>query len=193
MGASQTVPGTFVIESNRFDDEDEQRQEGQVPQEMRKLTRRPALYRYIRTRVELAAVLKQFRDSRFRYLHLACHGTGSGVALTLENIQFASLANLLVPHLNDRRLFVSACNSVRHVLAAPIFRKSSCHSVIGPRGDITFSKAAISWASFHSVMSKEPVKRAEIIERLDGVCRVFRVRFNAFFPEGGESKLVVLG
>ena len=193
MGASQTLPGTFIIESNQFDDEDDSRQEGQVLQEMLKLTGRPVLYRYIRTRMELAAVLNQFRDSRFRYLHLACHGTGSAIALTMENIHFATLAKLLVPYLNDRRLFISACNSVRCALANPIFRNSSCYSVIGPRGDITFSRAAISWASFYSVMPRKAMKRPEIIERLDGVCKVFRVRFNAFFPKNGDSKLIVLG
>ena len=187
------MPGTFVIESNQFNDEDDERQEGQVLQAMLKLTGRPVLYRYIRTQMELAVILKQFHDSRFRYLHLACHGTGTGIALTMETIHFVSLANLLAPVLNDRRLFISACNSVRHALANPIFKNSSCYSVIGPRGDITFPKAAISWASFYSVMSRKAMNRTKIIQRLDGVCKVFGVRFNAFFPKDGRGHLVVLG
>lgn len=196
MSSKTPIPGTFIIESNQFEDEDDERQEGQVLKEMLRLSRRPVLYRYIRTRKELEAVLAHFEDSRYRYLHFACHGSGNGTALTLDHVSFGELAELLAPALNKRRLFISACDSTRRALADPLFRRSTCYSVIGPRGNITFPDAAVTWASFYSVMSKaspKVMKRAEIERRLGSACKLFGVRFNAFFRRGKSSELVVLG
>jgi hypothetical protein len=196
MKKMRSIPGTFIIESNQFEDEDSQRLEGRVLKEMLSLSGRPVHYRYIRTKRELKAILEQFRESRFRYLHLACHGTGEGFALTLDTIGFSECAELLIPVMNKRRLFISACDGSRRVLADPIFERSTCYSVIGPRGLISFSDAAITWASFYSAMSKvsdEVMKRADIQRQLGRICEVFDVRFNAFFPGNERSKLVVLG
>lgn len=190
------VPGTFIIESNQFEDEEDKRQEGQVLKEMLTLTGRPVLYFYIRTQKEFEAVLERFSNSRFRYLHLACHGSKDGIFLTLDHLSFASLAKLLAPAMNDRRLFISACDSTRRVLAEPLFINSTCFSVIGPRGNITFSDAAIAWASFYSVMSKASprvMKRPEIKRQLSRVCKLFGVRFNAFFRSSKSAKFEVLG
>jgi hypothetical protein len=196
MATQTSIPGTFIIESNQFDDEEDERQEGRVLKEVLRLTGRPVLYRYIRTRKELGAVLAHFAESRYRYLHLACHGSGKGIALTLDYVDFVGLAELLAPLMNKRRLFISACDSTRRALAEPLFRRSTCYSVIGPRGRITFPDAAMTWAAFYSVMSKaspKVMKRSEIERRLCAGCKVFGVRFNAFFRNGSLAEFVVLG
>jgi hypothetical protein len=196
MKKKKSIPGAFIIESNQFEDEDDERIEGRVLKEMLVLSGRPVKYRYIRTKQEFKAVLGQFRESRFRYLHLACHGTNGGFALTMDTIRFADCAKLLIPVINKRRLFISACDGSRRALADPLFAGSTCYSVIGPRGDISFPDAAIAWASFYSAMSKvndDVMKRADIEKQLGRICKVFGVRFNAFFPGNGRSEIVVLG
>jgi hypothetical protein len=195
MKKMRSIPGAFIIESNQFEDEDDERLEGRVLREMLSLSGRPVRYRYIRTKLEFEAILVQFRESRFRYLHLACHGTGEGFALTLDTIGFAECAELLIPVMNKRRLFISACDGSRRALADPIFEHTTCYSVIGPRGTISFPDAAITWASFYSAMSKmndDAMKRADIEMQLGRICRTFDVRFNAFFPGDGRSELVML-
>jgi hypothetical protein len=76
MTKTSSIPGAFIIESNQFDDENSQRLEGRVLKEMLALSGRPVQYRYIRTKQEFKAILGHFHESRFRYLHLACHGRG---------------------------------------------------------------------------------------------------------------------
>jgi hypothetical protein len=62
-------PSVFIVESLSFDDEQAERREGHLLYEMLHLIRKPAEYRHIRTKKELAAMLRQFHDSGKRYLH----------------------------------------------------------------------------------------------------------------------------
>ncbi|MFO0838400.1 MAG: hypothetical protein U1D55_07710 [Phycisphaerae bacterium] len=109
-------------------------------------------YRYFRTRRELRVMLQQFRKTRFRYLHLACHGNRDGFAFTLDELRFAEAARLFAPYLAGKRLFLSACSVGRRSFARRLFRASNCLSVVGPDGPIGFAEAAIIWAAFYSKM-----------------------------------------
>jgi hypothetical protein len=95
-----TEPYVFIIESNQWVDERDKRREGVALAEILGLANKNTEYRYIRTLQEFKVVLQQFVDSRFRYLHLACHGTGDGLSFTLEDAQFETLATILLPHLD---------------------------------------------------------------------------------------------
>lgn len=148
------------------------------------------LHYHIRTRTELQKFIQEFAASQYRYLHLASHGCNKGIELTYDFIPFDDLAAILSPVMNDRRLFVSACDSSRNALARPLFRASTCYSVIGPRGEPAFHKSAIAWAAFYTLMSMENrkvMKKAVIRRKLQAVCNVFGVTFNAFFRVGKNS------
>lgn len=193
---TESIPGVFVIESNELEDERKGRQEGAVLKAMLELAERPVHYHYIRTHAELKVMLRLFQKSRFRYLHLACHGSNSGFALTLDNVSFKQMSTLLAPVMDKRqRLFLSVCSATRRKLAEPLFEKRKCLSVIGPRKDICFSDAAIVWASFYTRMSNvddRRMKNAVMKCELGRICRLFDVRFNAFFRKQGKAELVVL-
>jgi len=179
-----TLPRVFIVESNQWEDEDEKRREGLALSEILALSRKPVEYRYIRTEKELRSVLGQFTESRYRYLHIASHGYGDGFSLTLDNIDFRNFVELLSDHIDERRLFVSACDCVKLALAKPLLRYTHCYSVVGPRGDITFRDAAVVWASFYSLMFKrnpKSMRSTEITNALSEICRIFDVRFNAYF------------
>jgi hypothetical protein len=155
---------------------------------MLELARRPVLYRYIRTAKELEKMLQQFNGTTFRYLHLACHGDRSGIALTYDELNLRPLADVLAPFMNNRRLFISACQAAQLPLAEPLLNSSRCYSVVGPADDIDFRDAAIAWASFYVLMSKNDPKRmvrADIESNLARVCTFYGVSFNAFFREDG--------
>jgi hypothetical protein len=191
-----TVPGIFLIESSERDDEQKGLRERHALEEILGMDGRRFQHYYIRTKKELRELVNEFHDSRYRYLHLACHGDskGEGISLTYDNVAFADLAAILAPVLNDRRLFISACDSTRTALAKPIFKSSTCYSVIGPRGDITFRDAALAWAVFYSLMSRvnrKAMKQQVIRDQLHSVCDLLKVHFNAFFNAEGIPHLEV--
>jgi len=77
-------------------------------------------------------------------------------------------------------------------LAEPLFAATTCHSVIGPATDINFRDAAITWASFYTLMSKanpKVMKRTKIRKTIQSVCDLFRVSFDAFFRDGDKATL----
>jgi hypothetical protein len=195
--SADTKPYVFIIESNQWEDEQEERREGMILKETLSLCQKTVEYRYIRTEKEFKFVLQQFEESKFRYLHISCHGYGKGFAFTLDRIPFRDFAELTSPFLGDRRLFISACDCVKPQLAKPILLNTSCYSVIGPGGNILFSDSAMIWASFYSLIFKEKrevMKAAQIKEKLFKVCSLFRVGFNAYFrknrPPYYEYKLL---
>jgi len=191
-----TVPGIFLIESSARDDEQKGLRERHALEEILGMDGRPFRHYYIRTEKELKELVSEFRASDYRYLHLACHGDseGTGISLTYDDVAFSALAGILSPALNDRRLFISACDSTRSALAKPIFGSSTCYSVIGPRGNITFHDAALAWAVFYSLMSRVNRKVMEqqvIRDQLHSVCSLLKVSFNAFFNVHGLPQLEV--
>jgi hypothetical protein len=189
-----TIPGIFLIESSYRSDEQNGLRERYALEEILLASGRRLQHHYIRTRKELNELVKEFRDSRFRYLHLACHGSREGIALTYDTIPFAELASILAPAMDGRRLFISACDSTRSALAIPLFRRSSCYSVVGPRGDIRLHDATMAWALFYSLMSKanrQAMQQAVIRENLQVVCNVLNLKFQAFFNEDGAAHLHV--
>jgi hypothetical protein len=196
MTSKKTTRGVFIIESTSELDEEENRQEGMALRAILQLAKRPVLYRYIRTEKELKQMLQQFHGTTFRYLHLACHGNRSAIALTYDDLTLRRLADVLAPFMDKRRVFISACQAAQRPLAEPLLNVSTCNSVVGPADDIGFRDAAIAWASFYVLMSKidpERMVRADIERNLDRVCNFYRVSFNAFFRENGLVTLKRFG
>ena len=142
----------FIIESLHFDDEENERHEGKVLSNILKMNGKNPIYYYIRTKQEFDHVLDIFEDSRYRYLHLSCHGSRNSMETTLDSISFKELQTMLAPCLENRRLFLSACSMVNKSLAAALLAHTKCHSVIGPNARIKFSDAAIFWASFYHLI-----------------------------------------
>lgn len=147
-----TIPEVFIIESLRFPDEERGYYEGQIISDILRLNQKQSKYYYIRTKKELKAVLKKFRDSNYRYLHLSCHANRREMATTLDSIPFDELSTLLRPYLRERRLFVSACEMTNTNLANLLLPGSGCFSLMGPAAAIEFSDAAIIWASLYHLM-----------------------------------------
>lgn len=145
----------FIIESLTLQDEKRNRFEGQVLSQILHLGGKETLYYYIRTRRELERMLRVFAKSNYRYLHLSCHGSKTSLLTTLDEVTFEELGQICRPYLNNKRLFISACAAVNGYLAAELFPRSGCISIIGPNKDIFFDDAAIAWATFYHMVFKE--------------------------------------
>ncbi len=149
-----TKPNLFIIESLSYDDEKGNKFEGKIIADILHLSGKETLYYYVRTEQELRSVLEKFRESRFRYLHLSCHGNTSSISTTLNNISFTKFGDIIRPYLNMRRLFFSSCSVANYSLGNAIYSHSSCLSIIGPEKDLNFNDAAIAWSSFYHLMFK---------------------------------------
>ncbi len=181
-----TTPSVFIIESTTRKDEKKGRREGSAISEILNLINKKFEYHYFSSRVRLEPLLKEFVRSRFRYLHLACHGTEDrkGLAFRNDEISFPDLAAIVTPYLDKRRLFVSACAGVRKAFAVPLLEKSKCYSVIGPANDVDFADAALAWSSFYVLAFRcnERVMQSETIRQtLRDITSIFDVQFNAYF------------
>lgn len=173
-----TQPEVFVIESLDFDDEKHDRYEGKLIARMLALSGKKCKYIYIRTRQELKSILKQFSKSKYRYLHLSCHGNSESMFTTLDCIPFTELKVILKPHLRNRRLFVSACSMTNTALAKQLMPDSGCISILGPQEEILFSDAAILWASLYHVMfsaDATQMKRSVLTSKAQAIVDLYRV------------------
>jgi len=155
-------PNVFIIESLQYEDEMQNKFEGKIIQDMLSLSFKKTRYIYIRTLAEFKFALDEFKKSKFRYLHISCHGTKKGIATTLEDINFTSFGDLVSPYLSGVRMFFSSCSVANYYLAHGNFshlRKTNCISVVGPSNDIEFNDAAVAWVSFYHLMFKKDKMR----------------------------------
>lgn len=176
-------PSVFIIESLSFNDEKNERFEGKFLSHILKLGGIETEYYYIRTKKELKETLNIFYDSKYRYLHISCHGDKKSFALTLDEISYEEFGDLLEAHLYKKRLFLSACSATNRHLAKIVIPKSNCNSIIGPAADIEFNDAAIIWAAFYHLIFKangKSMKRADILPILRKLVKTFDVGMNYY-------------
>ena len=185
-----TDPNVFIIESLNFEDEENNRYEGKFISNILEMNEKHPKYYYIRTECELLKIIETFNKSNCRYLHLSCHGNGQEMATTLDNISFPRLGSIFRPYLRKKRLFVSACEMVNDELAKAIMPGSGCYSIIGPEENVTFSDAAIIWASFYHLMfheNRDKMGKQVIKEKLESLVKLFGVSLN-FYCFNGRNK-----
>lgn len=177
------LPEVFIIESLRFDDEEEGLFEGKILSQILNMHEKRCKYFYIRTKKELIKVLELFEKSKYRYLHLSCHGGAKSMATTLDSIKFDELGEIVRPHLENRRLFVSACKMVNDNLAKAIIPTSKCYSVIGPNKPVDFTDSAIFWSSLYHLMFTEnsnAMKRTALLKNIRNISKLFKVDISYF-------------
>jgi hypothetical protein len=153
-----TVPRVFIIESLGLADEKADRFEGGLLSKMLSLSGSHPEYMYLRTRRELEKALSLFEESRFRYLHISCHGRKNGLDLTLDSLRFGELSKLLSPVLDRKRVFFSSCSVMNDQCAAALLPDSGCLSLIGPSKPIYFDRAAIFWSAFYHLMLRDEAR-----------------------------------
>ena len=157
--AEKTKPEVFIIESLEWCDEREERYEGRILTDILRMSGKDPIYYYLRTKQELEEIMRHFQSSKYRYLHLSCHGDKKSIDTTLNEIYFEELAEIMNPYLDRRRLFVSSCEVVNEDLAEAIIKRSGCLSVAGPTEKISFADAETLWKSFYKTAFDQRPKR----------------------------------
>ena len=152
---AKTIPELFIIESLRLEDEEKKRQEGEILSRMLNLSgKSKTKYYYIRTKRELDEIVDIFDESQYRYLHISCHADESTMSTTFDEITYLELGEMLEPCIDNRRVFVSACEMANYKLAKKLLKNTGCYSLIGPSRTINFDDAAAFWISFYHLMFK---------------------------------------
>lgn len=187
----KTIADVFIIESLDPDDEGNGRFEGAFLSHVLKLHGKTPKYRYVRTREDFIDSVREFGTSRYRYLHISSHGDPEGLCTTNQDeIDFDELAEMLTPHLEGKRLFVSACEMVHEDLAKAIIPSSGCNSIVGPTEKIAFTDSAVVWAAIYHLAFAEDsrrITRGRLLRKLEQACRLFEVEF-AFYAKSDKLK-----
>jgi hypothetical protein len=183
LTTNTTRPQVFIIESLGLGDEKKDRFEGRVLKHILALGGKNSSYYYIRTRRELEKIVVLFGKSRFRYLHISCHGNPKEMVMTFDRITFSELGKILRPHLHGRRVFLSACEMTTGKLADELLLGSGCYSVIGPVETVYFSDAALLWSSFYHLVFRTNdavMRRKTVLAHLRSTATLFSMRMNYF-------------
>lgn len=179
-----TKADVFIIESLDPDDEGNGRFEGSSISHILRLHGKNPEYRYVRTRKQFCKALKDFSNSRYRYLHISAHANEEGMCTTnLDDIHYSDLAKLLTPCMNGRRLFLSACAMVHEKMAKAIIPTTQCVSIVGPREAVTFSDAAVLWPAIYHLMfsAKDSAMTHTLLKKnLSRVSKLFGVEMGYF-------------
>jgi len=186
-------PDLFIVESLRFEEEKQALFEGKALKSILNFSFKDVIYYYIRTKKELKKILIKFHKSRYRYLHISCHGNDKAMFTTLDEIPFKEIAQIMNPFLRKRRLFFSACSMTNIQLAKYIINISGCYSVLGPKDAVSFDRAAIFWASFYHLMlrdSAKSMKRQKILERANSISTLFGIPLNYYYNSSKSSTII---
>ena len=177
-----TSPEVFIIESLSLIDENLNRHEGEVLADVLRMCGKKPKYFYIRTKSELEMVAEEFSSSRYRYLHLSCHGGETEIETTLDKISYVEFSKIFENRLLKRRLFASACGTGNQMFAEIVgSRNPGMLSVAAPVGTIQFDHAVAFWSAFYvkafSVNSKS-MNTKELAAILKPLANLFGVPFH---------------
>ena len=181
-------PEVFIIESLKFVEEEAYREGEMISRALRMSLKNP-LYRYVRTKVELQHFVDEFEDSDYRYLHISCHGSKTGICTTLEDLSIDEFADIVGPVLNGKRLFLSTCQASTSRMAKAVFAKGGCTSLAGPVNRINFDDSVVLWTSFYHLMFKadaKQMKREQIKKAISDVAGLLGEKVNFFASRKGK-------
>ena len=177
-----TIADVFIIESLTKTDETRHRYEGQRLAELLRLSGKNPKYYYFQSKEELPHLLRLFKLSNYRYLHVSCHASSDTIATTNECLTYAEFARLFKGYLKLRRIFFSACELGNELFTDCLAATNKgMHSVVAPAEEIDFDHAAAIWAAFYvSIFARnaDAMSGRDIRLRIETICTLFPVDFH---------------
>ncbi|MBP2549680.1 hypothetical protein J2858_002603 [Neorhizobium galegae] len=186
-----TKPEVFIIESLKFEEEADYREGEMIYRSLRMSNKNP-LYRYVRTMTEFEHFVGEFEESNYRYLHISCHGSRSGISMTLDDMTTQEVGEIVGPALEGKRLFLSTCLASTSAMAEAVFSNGGCTSLAGPKNKINFDDSVILWTSFYHLMFKanqKAMKRDILMETLSKCASTVGEKINCYRP-GKDRKAI---
>lgn len=188
---NKTKYGVFIIESLSLKDEKNKRLDGFILKQILDLCKIENQYFYLRTEVELRKIIRKFKDSNLRYLHISCHGSSNMIQLTFDPLFFDDLTDIVGPYIKNRRVFLSACNSTNLELAKELIINCQCYSVIGSPEEIGFDQSAVYWSGFYQRMNEidsDNMKQTDLLSLIEKLSTAFELPINYYSFKRLENK-----
>lgn len=194
MGTPHDKAEVFILESLDYEDEAENRCDGQLLAQALELYGKTPIYYYFRTEKELVHLAEEFRKVRYRYLHLSCHASASEVCTTHDTLSYTKFAKIFEKKLNNRRLFASACKLGNEDFSVAMKKASGgLQSVVAPTTAIGFNRSAAFWPAFYFLMfdiDNQGMKLGPMKKRLVEITRLFGVHLHLSWNSAHENKLL---
>lgn len=185
----KTAASVCIVESLEFLQEDSHR-EGEIIARTLRLSEKKTHYTYLRSVDELKCFSVEFGASDYRYLHLSCHGNRDNFFTTTGKISAVDFAEVLIPHVNKRRVFLSACLAAKSDFARTLLENSDCWSVVAPVNTIYFDDAAIFWTAFYHLMFKsnpDSMRRSDIELTVEKCAKLVGEQFRFFYRDSNKK------
>lgn len=188
-----TIPEVFIIESLHPNDS----KEGEIIEKILKMGGRSPQYRYVHTHAEFRAAINEFDEINYRYLHISSHGSPENFEFEFGDMYFNEFHGLIHLYLQNKRVFISACELVNHqdhALANFLLRDTGCYSLIGSYEPIRFDDAVMFWSSFYFFAYKAQtnnddvkVSRSLILELLRKLTSLYQINMNYYSPSRSQG------
>lgn len=175
--------GVFIIESLSLDDEKGQFRDGFVLKQMLSMCQIENEYYYIRTERELSRIIKIFKKSDLRYLHLSCHANSNSLGLTFDTLTYKAFGEVVGNYLAGKRIFISACEASNSRFAKELISKYKCLSIIGSPIDVEFAQAATFWSGFYYNMDRidtGKMSQPDILNEIEILSDAFEIPINYY-------------
>ncbi|MCZ7556094.1 MAG: hypothetical protein M5R41_06810 [Bacteroidia bacterium] len=191
-GTPHTKPEVFILESLTLDDEGKDQKDGLMLSQALHLYNKKPKYFYFRTERELINLIALFKESNYRYLHLSCHGSAASLSTTFDELDYGSVGRILGGTLNNKRLFVSACEAGNDLFSAAICGSNpGVYSVLAPSTAIHFNRSAAFWSAFYFLMfdfDSTSMKRKTLRNRLLATVTLFDVQLHFTWNSAHEGR-----
>lgn len=185
--------GVFIIETLSLEDEKENRYDGLILRDILEICKIPNEYYYIRTSQELEELINEFEKSEFRYLHISCHADLNQISFTFDTLFFRDLVGIIKDKINNKRVFISACEASNIDFAKEIIPNTGCTSLIGSPDKINFDKSAVFWSSFYHLMNEDNNQRMgqlEIRKVIQSLVDIHNIPINYYsFIRGNDKEI----
>ncbi len=179
--------GVFIIESLREDDYFD----GENLSQILELSIIDNVYREVLSKEDLEKALKEFHESKLRYLHFSCHADFEGFEINGEEITNLEISDMLKGKVKDKRVFLSACKGGNRNVATVAIANNGARSVIGTPIDLHFDKAALFWPAFYHVINiadKSKMNKQNLSQALKKCVDLFHIPINYYHRIDGKRK-----
>lgn len=142
-----TISDVFIIESLPA----ENPHDGKLLFDVLKMMGKNPIYRKVKDADDFENALNDYKQSKYRFLHISCHGNKSQVFFEEGMVDYLGFGNLFANHsLPVTRIFFSACCLGNQALSkAIITANKAVHSIVAPTQKIPFDLALIAWSTFY--------------------------------------------
>ena len=188
-----TKPEVFILESLYLDNEKSEK-DGELLSRTLAMYGKKPIYYYFRTERELEELIELFKISKYRYLHISCHGSGTEIHTTFDKMTYLRFGQIVSGALNNKRLFVSACEVGNDLFATAVSGSNAgLYSIIAPSTVIHFNRSAAFWSAFYFLMfdiDSKKMKRKMLVERLEKIVQLFDVHLHYTWNSAHEKRFV---